>query len=131
MSKYLLDSDVIIAYLRDVKETVDFVNSLFNNGEMLACCSINVTEIYSGMKEKERIPTEKLIKNLQFFLVNLEIAKMAGEIMRYYRTQGITLGLTDATIAATAIYNDLILVTYNKKHYPMEELISMSPINKL
>jgi len=127
LSKYLLDSDVMIAYLRDIKETVDFINSLFNNGETLACCSINVTEVYSGMKERQRTSTEKLIKNLQFFLVDFEIAKMAGNIMRYYRSQGITLGLTDATIAATAIYNDLILITYNKKHYPMEELSIISP----
>lgn len=127
MSKYLLDSDVMIAYLRDVKETFDFIDSLFNNGEMLGCCSVSVTEVYAGMKEKERISTEKLIKNLQFFLVDLEIAKMAGDIMRDYRSQGITLGLTDTTIAATAIYYDLILVTYNKKHFPMDELLSISP----
>jgi predicted nucleic acid-binding protein len=127
LSKYLLDSDVMIAYLRDVKETVDFIDSLFNNDEILACCSINVTEVYSGMKEKQRTSTEKLIKNLQFFLVDFEIAKMAGNIMRYYRSQGITLGLADTTIAATAIHNNLILITYNKKHYPMEELSSISP----
>ena len=127
MSKYLLDSDVMIAYLRDVKETVDFVDSLFNNGEILACCSINVTEVYSGMKEKERTSTDRLIKNLEFFLVDLEIAKIAGNIIRDYKSRGITLGLADATIAATAIHNDLILVTYNKRHYPMDELSSISP----
>jgi hypothetical protein len=30
-------------------------------------------------------------------------------------------------IAAVAIDSDFILITYNKKHYPMNELKSISP----
>ena len=117
----------MIAYLRNLKETVSFVNSLAYSRATIGCCSISVTEIYAGRKEKEHSLIENLIESLKFFPINLEIAKMAGDIMRDYRSRGITLGLTDATIAATAIYYDLILVTYNKKHYPMNELLSISP----
>jgi len=79
----------MIAYLRDVKETVDFIDSLFNDDKILGCCSVSVTEVYAGMKEKERITTEKLVENIQFFPVDLEIAKMAGNIIRNYRVERV------------------------------------------
>jgi len=124
---YLLDSDVIIAYLRGLKEAVDFADHLLRDGSMLGCCSVNVAEVYAGMKEKERTTTENLIDSLKFFPVNLEEAKLTGNMIRHYRSKGVTLGLADAMIAAVAIQNDLILVTYNERHYPMEELKLLSP----
>lgn len=127
MSVYLLDSDVIISYLRGLRETVDFVNHLFRIGSVLGCCPINITEIYAGMKESERNKTEKFINSMQFFTINREIAKLAGNIINKYRSEGITLSTTDSMIAAIAINNGFILATYNKRHYPMNELKSISP----
>jgi predicted nucleic acid-binding protein len=49
-------------------------------------------------------------------------ADMAGEYIRRYRAQGITLDKPDAIIGATAVLHDLVLVTYNPKHFPMPEL---------
>ncbi len=50
------------------------------------------------------------------------IADMAGKLIMRYRSQGITLSLPDAAIAATAIRNNLTFVTFNRKHYPMPEI---------
>ena len=130
MRTYLLDSDVIIAYLRGLEEAVRFVNNLFRNSVVMGICSINVVEIYAGMKERERDATERLIESLRFFPVDPETARLAGDMIRNHRGKGITLALADAVIAATAIQNDLILATYNKKHYPMTEVRLISPDEK-
>jgi len=127
MKTYLLDSDVIISYLRGLKETVSFVDHLFKIGSILGCCPVNVTEVYAGMRESERNQTEKFIDTLRFFPINRIIAKLAGNIIFVYRSKGITLSSTDAMTATVAIHNDLILITYNKRHYPMRELTLMSP----
>jgi len=127
LKTYLLDSDVIIAYLRGLEQAVDFVNNLLRDGAMMGCCSVNVTEIYAGMRKKERNITEKLINSLRFFPANLGTAKFAGDMIRDLRSKGKTLTLADAIIAAVAIQNDLILATYNKRHYAMPGIALVSP----
>ena len=127
MRTYLLDSDVIIAYLRGYEEPVRFTNSLLEDGASLGCCPVNVVEIYSGMKEKERGITEELINSLRLFPIDLETAKLTGDIIRSYRSAGTTTALADAMVAAVAIQNNLILATYNEKHYPMADIAVVSP----
>ena len=117
---------MIIAYLRGLEAAVDFVNHLFLDGAALGCCPVNIAEVYAGMKEKERSATENLIDSMQFFSIDPEAARLTGDIIREYRTKGITLALADTMIAAVAIQNDLILATYNEKHYPMTELTLIS-----
>jgi tRNA(fMet)-specific endonuclease VapC len=127
LDKYILDSNIIIDYLRGSRKIVDLIDYLVDTNAILGCCPINITEVYAGMKEKERLSTEELFENLRIFSIDIDIAKMAGNIIRNYRSQGITLDLPDATIAAVAIHNNLVLITHNKKHYPIDELISISP----
>ncbi len=47
---------------------------------------------------------------------------LAGELIRRFRAQGLTLDRPDAIIGATAIAHGLVLVTYNARHFPMPEL---------
>ena len=127
MKIYLLDSDVMISYLRGLEETVIVIDHLLKIGSVLGCCPVNITEVYAGMKESERNKTEKFVNSLRFFAIDREVAKLAGNIIYEYRNKGIVLSSTDAMIAAVAINNGLILITYSKRHYLMNELKSMSP----
>jgi predicted nucleic acid-binding protein len=54
--------------------------------------------------------------------VNREIASKAAQLIREYKVKGITIDLPDGVIAGTCILHDLILVTLNKKHYPIPQL---------
>ena len=54
--------------------------------------------------------------------MNRKIASEAGQLIREYKGKGVTLDIPDAVIASTCILHDLILVTYNRKHYPITEL---------
>src|ERR1019366_3880048 len=91
-------------------------------GHLLACCSINVTEVYAGLRPPEESRTEELLESLQYFPILWPVVRLAGQLKRDYARKGITLATTDVTIAATAIHHQLTLITDNLKHYPMKEL---------
>lgn len=122
MADYLLDTMVIIDFLRGHSGRSELLTGLASRDNMLGCCCINVSEVYAGMKEKERMRTEELINSLKYFMVGMDTARLAGIYQGYYAKKGITLSTSDVIIAAVAIENNLILVTDNKRHFPMPEL---------
>jgi len=54
--------------------------------------------------------------------VTEEIGYLAGELKREYSKKGLTFSTSDALIAATAIKNNLSLVTNNASHFPSDEV---------
>jgi predicted nucleic acid-binding protein len=100
---------------------------LIDEGILLACCSINITEVYMGMRPHEQEQTEKLLRSLEFYPVTWEIAQYAGELYRQSRQQGQTLSLPDVTIAAVCLTYDLTLMTDNRKDFPMASLRLSQP----
>jgi predicted nucleic acid-binding protein len=127
MSVYLLDTSVIIDTLNNKRRRGELLTGLAEQGHLLACCSINVTEVYAGMREEEQASTAELLGSLQFFPVTFPIARLAGFLKRDYSRKGITLAIGDVTVAAVALYHHLTLITDNAKHYPMKE-VSLYPL---
>lgn len=121
MSKFLIDSDVIIWFLRGKKETIELLEKLQKFG-VPSCSPISIIEVQMGVKKGEEEKTSALLNSLEVYSIDREIGNVAGEYLREYKKKGITLEIPDAIIGATCILNDLILVTYNIKHYPFKEL---------
>jgi predicted nucleic acid-binding protein len=119
---YLLDSSVLIDALNDRNGRLKLLTQISQQDILLACCAINVTELYMGMRPGEEAKTAKFLRSLEFYLVTWEIAQLAGDLFRLWRQKGHTLGLADVTIAAVALTHKLVLVTDNQKHFPMPEL---------
>jgi len=80
-------------------------------------------EIVRGMLDRERGETFDLLDSLETIPMTAEIADLAGEIIRSWRARGAVLGDADAVIAASALHNNLALVTTNARHFPMPELV--------
>jgi len=119
MKKILVDTDILINFLRGKKPAQDYLFSLLEES-IIYCSTITVAEIYAGMKEHEKEKTTELIDSLNIVDVTRKIAEKAGE---YKRTEKkLFLELDDCLIAATAFINKAILTTCNKKHYPMEDI---------
>jgi predicted nucleic acid-binding protein len=91
-------------------------------GHDLACCSVNITEVYAGLRVGEEPKTADFLNSLECLPVTPEIAREAGLLRRDWQKKGITLSYTDVTIAAVAINNEIPLLTDNRKHFPMPEL---------
>ena len=87
-----------------------------------ACSALSVLEVQLGVKKGEEEKTDRFLRSLRIFDVNMEIANKGAQLIREYKAKGITIDLPDAIIASTCILHDLILVTNNTKHYPITEL---------
>jgi predicted nucleic acid-binding protein len=123
---YLLDSTIIIDYLRDKSGVPELLEKFSMEGGLLCCCPVNIVEVYAGMKDKEKTATDEFLNSLECYDTDREIANLAGELKRRYSKKGITLSTPDVLIAATAIKKHLILVTNNEKHFPAEDLMIFS-----
>jgi tRNA(fMet)-specific endonuclease VapC len=122
MTTYLLDTSVLIDVLNGKHNRDALLKGLLSQGDMLACCAINVSEVYAGMRPKEESRTEQLLQSLEYFEINWEVARLAGLLKRDYSKKGQTLSLSDTTVAAVALSYNLTLITDNVKHYPMPQL---------
>ena len=122
MATYLLDTSIIIDVLNNKRNRPVLVRQLLSEGHLLACCPINVTEIYAGMRPKEEEQTEVLLQSLRYYSITFPIARLAGMLKRDYAKKGKTLSVSDTTIAAVAIHHGLALLTDNAKDFPMKDL---------
>ena len=121
MSRFLLDSDIIIWHLRGRKEVTEILRDLQRFG-LPACSALSVLEVQLGVKKGEEEKTDLFLRSLRIFDVNFGIANKAAQLIREYGSKGITVDLPDAVIGSTCILHDLFLVTYNTKHYPFKEI---------
>ncbi len=123
MTRYLLDTDVIIDALHNKRGRRELLRDLVLRRHVLGCCSINITELYAGMEPSEEAATRELLSGLEYYQVRFEAAQTAGRLRRDLARRGRTLSLADATIAAVALTEELILITGNSKDYPIPQLV--------
>ena len=118
----LLDTDILIDYLRDREEAVDYLE---NSERPLRVSAVTVGELYSGVREgRERLALAEFLRGFQIIPVDAEIAAKGGLLCRDFRkSHGV--GLADAMIAATAEIHALEFVTLNRKHFPMLKNVSV------
>jgi predicted nucleic acid-binding protein len=116
VTAYLLDTCVIIDYLRDRHEAVQFMRQ---QGIRPAVSAITAAELFAGVRNSaEEHQIEALCGRLLIHQVDLEIARLGGSYCRQYRhTHGVQIA--DALIAATARIHEARLVTRNARHFPM------------
>ncbi|MFN8494280.1 MAG: type II toxin-antitoxin system VapC family toxin [Caldilineaceae bacterium] len=127
MSNYLLDTGPVLYHFRGKKRAVQLIRQLAINNK-LSLSAITRAEVRAGMKPEERFATNKLLMRFITLDVDREIADRAGEIIGSLHRQGLTIGLPDALIAATAITYNLTLVTYNRAHFEIVHGVSLYPI---
>jgi predicted nucleic acid-binding protein len=122
LPNYLVDTTAIIDFLRNKSSVPELLEKLSMGGGLLCCCPINIVEVYTGMKDKERSSTDEFLNSLKCYEITEEIGYLAGELKRKYSKKGLTFSTSDALIAATAIKNNLTLVTNNPSHFPSDEV---------
>jgi predicted nucleic acid-binding protein len=121
MNGYLLDSDILIWYLRGGPEIVKKVK-LLGSKDYLGCSVISILEVEAGMKPGEEEKTIAFLEGLRSYPIDKSVARKAAAYIRQFKPKGISLDFADTLIAATASLNNLTLVTINVVHYPMEDI---------
>ncbi len=118
--KLLIDTCVIIDYLRNDKSAVDYFEKLTSS---LFISVITVAEIHAGIRnEKEQKLVSHFLNAFEIIPADNTIAVTSGEFCKKYRNSHGT-GLADAIIAATAFHHEANLVTLNIRHFPMLKAI--------
>ena len=129
MATFLLDTSVIIDAINDRKNRRELLRGLLQSGNALACCSVNVAEVYAGVRPKEEASTAAFLRALDYYPISFATSQLAGELKRDFGKKGTTLSLTDTLIAAVALNHRLSLITDNTKDFPVPGL-SLYPLPK-
>lgn len=122
MNSLLLDTGILMDALSGRRERLDQLARLSAAGYVFACTSINVTEVYMGMRAHEAERTERFLRSLEFYPITWEVAELAGRTFWEWWRKGVTLSLADVSVAAVCVVNRLVLVTEGAGYFPMEGL---------
>ena len=119
-------------YLLDTNTIIDFLNAKLplNANQLLFSIDPKVSvitriELFSSSKisDKELIALNDFIEIITIYdTINLEIITICIDLRKKYKIK-----LPDALIAATAIINNLILITRNTKDF--ENVLELKSIN--
>lgn len=127
MTRYLLDTTVLIAHLRGDSDVAVILLSLVQRGHSLCVSCINVAEIGRGIQSRERRAAEALLDRLEYLTTTKEAAARAGRYQADWARKGKTLHLADALVAGTARAHGAALLTDNVSDFPMRDLRVVPP----
>lgn len=117
----ILDTDIAIDFLRRCEYAQKLLENWAGEG-LLAISTLTHLEIYQGMKTGEEGATNAFLDGLVSVVVDIPIARRAGTMLGELCSKGITIGIADAIIAATALQFGAPLLTNNIEHYPFPNL---------
>lgn len=117
----LLDTDIAIDFLRHREYARELLEHWAGEG-LLVISTLTHLEIYQGIKPGEEEATNTFLDGLMSVVVDVPIARRAGKQLGELRSRGVTVGMADAIIAATALQLGVPLLTNNVEHYPFSDL---------
>jgi predicted nucleic acid-binding protein len=120
--RLLLDTSVLIDVLRSRNGRRELLAELARGGHSLTTSALNVAEVFAGTRPEEQPNTRAFLNALECDQLTRTAAQLAGTFKSKWAKKGRTLTLADAIIAAIALENGCILMTDNRKDFPMSEL---------
>lgn len=120
--KFLLDTNIVIDFLRGKQPVVERINRILDQG--LAISAVSAAELYHGAYKSSR-PKYNLEKVEEFISVpgisvvdfDKQIARNYGKMLADLEVSGVKLAEIDVMIAATAGEIGLTVLTGDKKHF--------------
>lgn len=113
----LVDTDVIIWYMRGNEKAADVLDQMNN----IILSAVTYMELIQGMRNKAELSsleTTLTTWKATIFPITEEISDHAVSLVKQH-FHSHSLMLADALIAATALHYQLPLLTCNDKHYRM------------
>jgi tRNA(fMet)-specific endonuclease VapC len=120
-NKICLDSDLLVDFLRNRKEAVDFI--LSNESKSDLCTTpMNLFELFYGAyksdKKEENIGLIRaLAERINILSFSQESSEKAGEILAQLEKEGKLIEFRDLFIGVIALTNGCAVKTNNKKHF--------------
>jgi predicted nucleic acid-binding protein len=120
--KLLLDTSVLIDVLRRRNQRREFIAELVQAGHLLSTATLNVAELFAGMRANEEAQAEMLLAGLEVYELSGSGARLAGKFKNAWSRKGRTLTLADTIVAAIAVEQACQLLTDNQRDFPMPEV---------
>ena len=118
----LADSDVLIEVLRGNRIVADQLKALHLSGHVLSYSPVTRAELRYGLRPGQETHMADFLGRFVCLDIDGEVGERAGEYLAKYRkSHGVQLG--DALIAATASRTGAALMTFNRKHFPMTDIL--------
>lgn len=130
MSSYLIDTSVIIDYLRGKKDSVTLLNNI--EGELFSSY-ICLAELFEGVyrvrdvEEMGKVVTNFFSTLSGIYSIDWAIAKKFGEIRADLKKKGKIIEDLDLLLAATCLVHNLTLITFNQKHFSRIDNLRLYP----
>jgi predicted nucleic acid-binding protein len=127
VTRFLLDTTVLISHLRGDEDVAVRVLSVLKGGHSLCTSCVNVAEIERGLRPTERRATQALLDRMEYLVTTKKAAEKAGRYQSDWGQKGETLHLADALVAGTARTHGAILVTENVADFPIKDVRIIRP----
>lgn len=114
--RVLVDSDVLIEFLRGRETVVENIRQLYSKGAELCDTAVVRSEIGAGVRVSELPRVTSLFRVLTCLPLGAREGELAGRLLSRFRaSHGLELG--DALMAATSITHQVPLWTLNVRHF--------------
>jgi predicted nucleic acid-binding protein len=120
--RLLLDTSVLIDALRSRGDRRAWLAAMVRDGHSFEISALNVAEVHAGMRSSEEAKTKAFLEALLCHPVTASAAEQAGRFKSQWARKGRTLALADTIVAAVAVEQNCVLVTDNRKDFPMPEV---------
>jgi len=120
--RFLLDTSVLIDALRSRRGRRAWLAQLVRSGNSLETSALNVAEVYAGMRPEEKGRTKAFLGGLLCHSLTASAGESAGRLKNHWSRKGRTLTLADTIVAAVAMEQGCVLVTDNRRDFPMPEV---------
>ena len=127
MAVLLLDTDVVVDFLNGRDVVAGFLRARRVANDRLALTPPVVAEVWTGVPPGRRDDVGSILDSFERLPLTESAARRAG-VYRYESMRaGRPLALVDLLIAAVAAEHGAILVTRNRRHFPMTDFTVLSP----
>ena len=127
MTRYLLDTSVLIDYSKRREPSLSRVNAMLASGDELCTCAVVLGEFFTGVPPSVRPVWEAFLAVFTYLDTPREAAIRAGADRWAFARLGQPLGLPDVLIVATARSAGAVVVTTDVPGFPMSDVPLISP----
>jgi len=120
-TKVILDTSILVDFIRNKEDAISFVNSLSEKYEVCTT-DINVFELYYGAHISNRVDgnaaiVKGLLSTFHVFSTTIESAEISAKILADLDKNGQKIEIKDVLIAGICLINSCPIATYNKRHF--------------
>ena len=132
MRRLCLDTDYLVALLRDNPDAVRKALEIDTSGSEVVTTSMNAFEVYVGaFRSRERnrntVQADNLLSSLKVLNLDMESLRKSGEVLSDLLDIGLRMDMRDAIIAGIALVYGCTLITRNTTHFKRVTGLSVEP----